>query len=156
MEGEVPADAVAFLTTAVRLRRGIRVRVDDKEEVVLHPLGLVLKVGEWFLAAQIDGDCTAIAVDRLHGYGTTATDSGIPKISASTNSGRMLLVTSLLTTIELIERRATMRAGRRVGLFARAFHSSGQGSGQLAVIRSLSRWRAFARLPMPLPIWVSV
>lgn len=69
--GQVPAHALAFLASAVRKRRVVRTHVGNVEEVVLRPLGLIHKAGEWFLAAEHDGRRTALAVNRLHGYGTT-------------------------------------------------------------------------------------
>jgi predicted DNA-binding transcriptional regulator YafY len=69
--GAVPAEAVAFLATAIRFRRVVRSNIDAIEDVVLRPLGLVLRAGDWYLAGEAGGVRRAIAVTRLHGYGTT-------------------------------------------------------------------------------------
>ena len=67
----VPSAALAFFSTAIRYRRVVRTHVGATADVLLHPLGLILKAGEWFLVAEVDGVPDAFAVTRLHGYGTT-------------------------------------------------------------------------------------
>ena len=56
MRGEPPSKAIAFFEVAVRRRRVVRTSTPDEAGIELHPLGIVLKAGEWFLVAELHGD----------------------------------------------------------------------------------------------------
>ncbi len=113
--GEAPADAIAFLSTAVRLRRVIRTGIDDGEDVVLHPLGLILKAGVWFLVAQEDGARTAIEIRRLRGYGTTGDRFPYPEDFSLTEfweEASADLIARHLNSVKAAERRSDCSARR--------------------------------------------
>lgn len=69
--GQVPTQAIAFFEIAVRRRRVVRTNTSQLEQVEMHPLGIVLKAGEWFLVAEIAQGRQALPIVELHGYGTT-------------------------------------------------------------------------------------
>ena len=70
-EGETPSKAIAFFEVAVRRRRVVRTNTKTESDIEMHPLGLVLKAGQWFLVADTSRMRTAWPVVDLHGFGTT-------------------------------------------------------------------------------------
>ena len=70
-EGAPPSAAIAFFEVAVRRRRVVRTSTTKESDIELHPLGIVLKAGEWFLVAETNAERTAYPIADLHGYGTT-------------------------------------------------------------------------------------
>lgn len=70
-EGEPPSAAIAFFEIAVRRRRVVRTSTGHETGLEVHPLGIVLKAGQWFLVAAAEGNRRALPIEELHGYGTT-------------------------------------------------------------------------------------
>jgi len=71
MRGEPPSKAIAFFEVAVRRRRVVRTSTPDEAGIELHPLGIVLKAGEWFLVAELHGERLGFPIADLHTYATT-------------------------------------------------------------------------------------
>jgi predicted DNA-binding transcriptional regulator YafY len=69
--GEPPSKALAFFAVAVRRRRVVRSSTPSETGIALHPLGIVLKAGEWFLVADTEKARRALRIANLHGFGTT-------------------------------------------------------------------------------------
>lgn len=77
--GGSPSKGIAFFAVAVRRRRVVRTSTPTESDIELHPLGIVLKAGEWYVVADTNGGRRALLIADLHGFGTTGARFAYPE-----------------------------------------------------------------------------